>query len=328
MKYTIICTGDSVTEGMATEGHHFAEYGKSPYPARLNTILTDMGYDVEVLNYGHGGERTPDIAARLGGKLCYFSEDIVIEENNEPVSLGKQVLTDGRIFNTKIKICYADGEGEDYCVYFTQTSHDTNPLTVDGAEYILSVVDNENFIKKAKPDGKKAVIKAGSALFTANRRYADLSIVYGGINDNKSLTLKRWLDLMESCGTVSGGRYIVLGATHPLWENWSDVKGETAKEKYEYYRRAANERFGVHFIDLYEELSKRWLDIALCAGYFADKTETEKDVMRGKLLEHIVPAEFTYNKQADGNVHLSEEGYHVIATLLAERAILLGYIRK
>ena len=328
MKYTIICTGDSVTEGMLMDGHHFAEYGKATYPARLNTILTDMGYDVEVFNYGHGCERMPDIAARLGGKLCYFTEDIVIGEDNEPVGLGKLVQTDGRVFNTKLKICYADGEGEDYCVYFTQMSHDTNPVTVDGVEYQLSAVDNENFIKKAKKDGKKTVIKAGSALFTANRRYADLSIVYGGINDKKSLTLKRWLDLMESCGNANSGRFLVLGETHALWNDWADVVGETPEEKYEYYRRAAKERFGVRFIDLYDELAKRGVDMALAAGYFTDKTDAEKDVMREKLSAHVIPAEFTYNKETEGDVHFSEEGYHVIATLIIERAILLGYIRK
>ena len=37
-KIIINCVGDSVTEGMATEGHHTSEYGKSPYPARLSTL--------------------------------------------------------------------------------------------------------------------------------------------------------------------------------------------------------------------------------------------------------------------------------------------------
>ena len=84
----------------------------------------------------------------------------------------------------------------------------------------------------------------------------------------------------------------------------------------------------MRFIDLYDELAKRGVDMALAAGYFTDKTDAEKDVMREKLSAHVIPAEFTYNKETEGDVHFSEEGYHVIATLIIERAILLGYIRK
>ncbi|MBQ8510556.1 MAG: SGNH/GDSL hydrolase family protein [Clostridia bacterium] len=328
MKLTITCTGDSVTEGMATDGHHYAEYGKAPYPARLKTILADAGYDADVYNFGHGGERTPDVAARLGGAVCYVSETLTIPADNSPVKLGKPVVTDGRVTGTKLKICYADGAGEDYCVYFTQPSHDTNPVMIDGVAYHLSVSDGENVIWKEKPDGKETIIPAGTFVFTADRRQADVSVIYGGINDGASLTLRRWLDLMEACGKVNGGRYIVLGATHALWNRWADVPGETPEEKYAYYRRAAMERFGVHFIDLYDEFARRGLDLALSGGYFADKSAEELAEMRDKLSAHTIPAAFTYNKEADGNVHLSEEGYHVIGLLLFERMKLLGYLEK
>src|SRR5574344_1343111 len=72
----IACTGDSVTEGMATTGAHYARYGESPYPARLKTLLVDNGYDeVNVVNYGHGGERLQDVAVRLGAWPTVLTED-------------------------------------------------------------------------------------------------------------------------------------------------------------------------------------------------------------------------------------------------------------
>lgn len=328
MKLTIVCTGDSVTEGMATDGHHFAEYGKAPYPAKLNTILTDLGYDVDVWNYGHGGESVSDIAARIGGAACYLSEDLTIPADNTPVGLGKKESVNGRTCGTKLKIRYADADGEDYGVFFTQTSHDTNPVTIGGVEYTLSVADGENYIAKLYPDGKQTVIPANTPVFTANRRQADLSVLYAGINDEFSLTLQRWLDLMESSGRANAEKYIVLGCTHAIWEKWADVKGSTAQEKYEYYRREAGRRLGVHFIDLYFEFAHRGVDIALDGGFFKEKSEDEIEIMRKKLSDHRIPAEFTYNKEADGNCHLSEEGYYVIGKLVAERAILLGYLPK
>ena len=88
-KIIINCVGDSVTEGMAMEGHHTSEYGKSPYPARLYTILKDSGYNVEVNNYGHGGECFPYIVARIGGIAAVVIKELTVPDNTR-ISLGKR----------------------------------------------------------------------------------------------------------------------------------------------------------------------------------------------------------------------------------------------
>ncbi len=325
-KIIINCVGDSVTEGMKTSGHHTAEYGKSPYPARLYTILKDNSYDVEVNNYGHGGECFPEIVARIGGVAATVSEELTVPDNTR-ISLGRRRREHGKNLDTKLKLCYKDEDGEDLGVYFTQMSHDTNPITIDGTKYIMSVKDdNENLIEKMYSDGKETVIPAGSILFTANKRTPDVNIFYGGINDGDGFTLKKFVDLTKKCGEVNGGRYIVMGSTHPIFESWSDVSGETAEEKYISYRRACIENFGMHFIDLYDEFARHGLDIALEAGYFKDKTLEEIESIREKLASHIIPKELVYNKKDENDVHLSEEGYHIIATLIFERMKLLGYI--
>ena len=326
-KIVINCVGDSVTEGMRMSGHHTAEYGKASYPARLYTILKDNGYDnVEVNNYGHGGECFPEIVSRIGGIATVITEDLIVPDNTR-VSLGRRSRVDGKNLNTKIKLCYKDESGEDISVYFTQMSHDTNPVTIDGVKYIMSVVDdNENFIEKMFSDNKETAIKAGSILFTANKRTPDVNIFYGGINDGASFTLKNFIDFTKKCAEVNGGKYIVLGSTHAIFEKWSDISGENENEKYNNYRRACVENFGIHFIDLYDEFSRHGLDIAVEAGYFKDLAEEQINVIRQKLESHIIPPEFVYNKTSENNVHLSEEGYHVIATLVFERMKLLGYL--
>ena len=326
-KIIINCVGDSVTEGMRMVGHHESDYGKASYPARLYTILKDNGYDnVEVNNYGHGGECFPDIVARIGGVAAVVTEDLIVPDNT-PVSLGKRVRVDGKNTNTKVKLCYKDELDEEMCVYFTQMSHDTNPVTIDGVKYIMTVVDdNENCITKMYGDNKETIIPAGSLLLTSNKRTPDVNIIYAGINDGASFTLKKFIDLTKKCAEVNGGKYIVLGCTHAIFEKWADLPGDNKEEKYNNYRRACMENFGIHFIDLYDEFSRHGLDIALDAGYFKGLNEERKEVIRQKLESHIMPPEFVYDKTSEDNVHLSEEGYHVIATLVFERMKLLGYL--
>ena len=50
------------------------------------------------------------------------------------------------------------------------------------------------------------------------------------------------------------------------------------------------------------------------------------DAMKALLDQHIIPPEFSYNGTSQGNVHLSEEGYQVIAMLIFERLKCLSYI--
>lgn len=323
----INCTGDSVTEGMGLNGAHTANYGKSPYPARLYTLLVDNGYDnVRVNNYGHGGERIAEIAGRVGGVPIYVAENITIPASNDEVSLGTNTSPSGRVSGTKLKQLYSDSNGNDYEVYFTQTSHDTNPVYIDGIAYTMSIHDDANWIKKATADDKETVIKANSLVYTNDNRLPNVNIMYAGINDGASLTLERFIDNMKSCGEINGGKYIVLGSTHALFNNWADVQGSTLDQKYEYYRRKCFEAFGNHFIDLYKDFFEHALEYSLESGYFTDKSESELEQMENLLNQHIIPAEFSYNKSSQGNVHLSEEGYHVIAMLIFDKLKRLNYI--
>lgn len=323
MKMTILCSGDSVTAGNSE---------KSSYPGRLQDILDGLGYDAEVINCGHGGECLSAIVARMGGVACYLGEDLTFPADNSPVSLGERSFIGGRISDTKLRLCYPDVNGEDLYVYFTQDVRDTNPITIRGKEYILTVDSDShtNFLQKKEPDGVETVVPKGSLVFTAHRRCADVNVIFAGLNDGGGLTLARWLDTMEACSKLNGGKYVIIGAyianNHPLWNAWPDVPGETPDKKYAYYRRAALERFGMHFVDLYDEFPLRGMDLMLEGGYLTDKTPEEIAIMREKMANHIIPAEITYNYLADREVHLSVEGYHIIASLVAERMKLLGYL--
>lgn len=320
----IACTGDSVTEGMSTDGAHTADYDKDPYPAQLYTMLKDNGYDVTVLNQGHGGERIPDVCARIGAYACIFTEDVTVPGDGSTVSLGVATFTNGRVSGTKLSIPYADEQDVDYNVFFTQ-SVTTNPLTIDGINYTLSVVnDNENTIRKTDADGINTTIKAGTPLFTNNDRTPNINIVLAGINDLQSLTLERYINQMLACASANKGNYIILGGHTPIWNNWSDLSG-TSAEKYNTYKRACLEKFGVNWIDLYAEFSQHALEYAIEGGYFTDLTEAQKTQIQSELNDKHIPGEFTYNGN-DDDVHLNRIGYYVFAKIIYYRLIALNYV--
>lgn len=321
----INCTGDSTTQGMGVAGVNTADYGQAPYPARLFTILTDNGYTIPVNNYGHGGECTPDICARLGGIAAYITEDITIPADGSGGSLGTAVITDGRVSGTKIAIFDADDDDVDFNVFFTQLSSDTNPIYIDGIPYSLYIEGNSMKLYKENPDGIETTIKAGSLVFTNDNRNGAINIIEAGINDYLSLTLDKYISRMLKCGQVNGGKYIIIGCTHLIWNDWADVIGIDNAAKYAYYLRKCREAFGIHFLDLRDLFYRHAVDYALAAGYLSDLTSGEIIAVRANMTNKVMDGAFTYDGSTN-NVHLNEAGYHVIGLLLFDLLKRLNYI--
>lgn len=313
--HKICCIGDSLTEGYMMQGSHYANYGDAPYPAQLKTLLWDNGYNYwDVENYGHGGENLADIVCRNGGFPICFTEDITIPANGDPVDITDKLYTPVKNSNNV-----------NYDVKFTQLSHDTNPVYINGISYTMTITNNHMYIAKTVNDNQTTTILKNTLMFANSFKNANIYIVYGGVNDGASLTLANWIKLNKSMGNNNGGRYLVIGATRPLWNNWSDITGTDA-EKYQKYVEKANEEFGVRFIDLYKDFFQNALPYALSAGYFSDKTTEELQNMRTLLNQHIIPAEFSYDNAHQGDVHLNKAGYYVMAKLIYDRLIELNYI--
>ena len=323
----IACIGDSTTEGMGTYGAHYANYGEAPYPARLKTLLVDNGYNgVNVVNYGHSSERLQDVAVRLGAWPTVLTEDIVLPADGSEVSLGTYSKDSyGRIAGTKLKLLHEDQHGDDYLVYLTQISHDTNPITVNGKTIHMSIHDSADFLHQEQSENA-LTLKAGSTLFTANNRNADVNIIYIGINGSSSLNLEKWIEVNKRCGEMNGGKYIILGCTHSLFNSWSDVIGSDISEKHAYYSRKCTDAFGLHFIDLYQDFFDRGIEILSEAGLLSRFTDAQLANINTLMPQRIVPEELSHDGNHRGDVHLSLEGYQIIGQLLFERLQELNYI--
>lgn len=326
---TINCFGDSTTDGAFVSGEHGAEYGKSTYPARLQTLLTDNEYDVQVVNSGVAGERTPDATIRVGGFPCILQEDVTIPADNTPQPLGTNLSSSrGRVFGTTIQIPLAGRDGTDFCVYFTATSVSRYPyINMDGLELVVtrgSESPYPNYIAKKVNDNKATIIPKGSMLFTSNDRNDNVNIVMIGINDQYALRMSDWMTMMEKCMQASN-RCLIVSSWVPFFNAWYDMTGTTTAEKYAEFLREVNSKFGIYHVDMYALWYEHALEYALASGYLTDLTTEQKTAIQNKLDNHIIPAEFTYNN-TEGQAHLNEIGYQVVAMIIFDRLKRVSFI--
>ena len=324
----IVCTGDSVTEGFDMDGGGYSEYGKAPYPAQLYTMLVDGGYDrYKVVNQGQGGETVSTMVARTGAMACIILNDINLPKDTSWVDLGNSSSIAN--CNLKIPVKMLDNS-TDYPVYFTQAKEVTTPVFIDGNYYNLRTYSlNGQFymqIQKTDVSNTATKIPAGSLLFTNCSKNPLLNVILGGHNGRTELNFEKWSTMMDACLATSANKGIVLGSHINIWHTWNDLTGTTDAEKHADFKTKSTRRFGIHFIDLYDDFFAHALDYCLAAGYFSDKTQEELDAMEAKLEQHIVPAEFSYDGQHEGNVHLNREGYYVIAKLVFDRLKAIHYI--
>lgn len=81
-EFTVVCLGDSITEGMfelirSDFGYGYNREPENAYPAKMEALLTDIGYRVEVINAGISGDTVGKGIKRLEEDVFAHSPDIV-----------------------------------------------------------------------------------------------------------------------------------------------------------------------------------------------------------------------------------------------------------
>lgn len=324
----IVCTGDSFTEGMSMKGAGYAEYNKEPYPAQLYTMILDAGYkNVTVINQGQGGETVPTMLARTGGVDCFINSNIFFPSDSFRILINSSD-------DYKLEIPVKGNDNENYKIVFTDSKDVTNPILIDGCQYIMTIEHNVgwtkhyNYIQRIPPDNASKKIPVGATVITNSPKHPDVNIIYGGINGNNELNFEKWAYLMNACLETSKGRGLVIGSTHAIWNHWNDLPGVSFDEKYQSYIKKAQIIFGFRFLNLYDLFFCHGLDYCLEAGFFANKSQHELHEMQILMNNHIVPKEFSYDGNHQGDVHLNKAGYYVVAKLVFERLVKLDYLSR
>ena len=327
----IVCCGDSVTEGMGMTDIGTAVYGGDCYPSHLLTMLMDTGINAKVYNYGHSGERSTEICARIGGRVCgYLGEAVTIPSNNAAQSLGVAIVTNYKVTGSKLYSTAENVDGTTAQLLFTKLGHDTRPLMIgDTLCNIYQAQQDEGIIQTinlVNPAGEEVTIPALSVLTTGSSfRDNDICIVYMGVNDGTNLTLAKWIDRCKSI-IERNPKTLILGATNNNWTFWQGMTGITNDEKRAEYLNACMSAFGSYYLDLYDILTtKKCIEIAVAGGYLSDRTEAQITADNTAIAKRQTPPSVTLEGTA-GEVHLNTVGYYVLAKSVYDKLSQLGLL--
>lgn len=327
---TIACFGDSVTEGMGMTSANTAVYGGDNYPSHLLTMLTDNNVNAKVYNYGHGGERSTETCARIGGRICgYLSEDITIPASNAAQSLGVAIVSNYKVSGSKLYSTGRNADGTTAQILFTKLGFNTRPLMIGDrlcniyqAQQDGGIIQTINLVS---PTGEDTTIPALSSLTVGStKRDADIYVVYMGINDGSNITLTEWIDRCKSV-IERNPKTLILGSTNHNWTFWQGMTGTDA-EKRATYLNACLAAFGSYYLDLYDILTTdKCIKIAQNGGYLTDRTAEQIAADNAAISNRQTPPSITLEGTA-GEVHLNNIGYYVLAKSVYEKLMQLGLL--
>lgn len=281
----IICWGDSITEGMGMTRGN-------DYPGVLQKLL---GTKYRVLNGGAGGEKSWTIAARQGAYKVTLDRDLVFNPDYGSVYLdGKKgpnlILDDGSILDISEWGGAFNNDIPCKKVYINGKQY-----TLDISNKMLEIV-REDYLKKL-------VIKKGTEVVFDSAKKQQGSyceIFYIGANDGIQKPEKLVARYKSMANRQGSNRYIVI---IPQWDTR--------------YTDALKAEFGDKALDIREKMCA--FDAEKEFGYYFSSDDKSR-VKQGKL-----PLLYMYENKVGETLHLSKEGYNVMAHVIYEHGKSLGY---
>lgn len=277
---TILCWGDSITEGMAM-------WDKS-YPAVLQSLL---GNEFKVINAGDGGENTVTIMARQGALKLFTENEIVFQKGEDTVVIGNQE-NNGFVSANDEKIALTALLGNQLPV---------NDITICGEKFTLklkefswtpitytAVLTRENSDKTFKiPKGSQVVLNHSKI-----SRNGGIDIYLMGADDGFDKSPQKLIDQFKLMVNYHrSDRFIIIA---PFWtKDYDEALEEAFPDHIVYFRKMACEN----------------------GHEFEGLVATQEDLERISLGR--TPPSLCYKNKPD--VHLNEYGYHFLAHLVYEK---------
>ncbi len=291
----ITCYGDSVTEGMGV-----AQDFK--YPTILQQLLGD-GYQVQ--NAGDGGEKTQSIMARQGALKIKLKNDVTFAAGATEVQIdegnGRGVLTE----NGK-EVQWTPPYGRDLPM---------NKVTINGQAYEFKFTNHnyeqngtcKTFLTRASggaavtlPKGTEVVINTAT---TSKSNYCDIYLMgfNGDFTDVNDL-----IDQHKKMIAYRGNNNYLIIIPFFRKEQAADIQ-------------AFKDAFGDRALDFFA-YSKNMDNIKR-----AGMTPTNEDKLCASSKKNVMPYRFKlYGANQPNDVHLSAEGYKLLAQALKEQGQKIG----
>lgn len=305
---TIICWGDSITEGAWLQT-------KDNYPYQLQQMLGD---DYKVWNAGYGGDSSWAIGARQGAYKLTTKNAITFKKGVSTVIIGHRqtgmglMLDDGTEL-TKMNVNMLTYSGTDFSIKLG-----VNPITIGGETYKLGLT----YETETKPytDGKYSVTLIRSNTANAVTIPAGTEVIFS----NSDLAANDHCDIYLMGANDGLGNSPSSAQVAALVERYQKLVDSRENDRYliiipywtKSYDAAFKKAFGRHAINLRELACEKGLTVEKLTP-----TKTDEAMIEAGNL----PASLRYNNEGAAQVHLNKYGYHFLATVVYEQGKTLGY---
>lgn len=295
----VVCYGDSLTMGIQTG---FGDIVETPYPIRLGQYL-----GIEGINYGIGAE-TSDMIAMRQGAVAVYVDDITIPAECEPVLLNYTIDCD-----------------DEFSVFAMYGFEGINDCEISGIKGRITSYSDENnrfneeiYFVRNEPGEAVAITEPERIITHAmlDKREDDILVIWSGSNDllgavdtSQFDTITGYIDAMiEYAGT---DEYVIVGYTADDYLG-SNIYRECVND----YNILLAEKYGDKFVNVKSYLA------SYDALYDNGIEPTERDIER--LQKGWIP--YSLLDESDYPVHFNQTGYDIVAEMVAEKIIELGYL--
>ncbi|MBE6687047.1 MAG: hypothetical protein E7591_07425 [Ruminococcaceae bacterium] len=304
-KSRIVCFGDSLTMGIETG---FVDIVDTPYPERLGEYL-----GIDTINYGIGSE-TSDMIAMRQGAIPLYVDDMVIPTDCTPIALFP-MLEDSI-------------EVSPFCLHGFEGVNDVEIAGVKG-----KITDenggkgtrwNSNIYFMRNEPGEEVRITERTQIIThpmSDAREDDILIIWSGSNDLDGATDLSLVDdiianqqaMVDYAGT---DEFIIVGFTAnnylgiPSFSECTDLANEMLKEYW-----------GEHYLDIKEYMATE----QVLTDHGIEPTPLDLEFLaKGWIPESLLEKEKSNGER--GYIHFNQLGYDIMANMVAEKVVALGYL--
>ena len=316
MRKRVVCWGDSFTSANYEEGTTYCKY--------LQALLGDEWI---VYNGGGNGDRTDEIAARQGGLPVVTGSAFTIPADTRTIWVDgllktRDILGNEGFFNFRrmnsnalmnpCKLIGTNGE-EVLCdiTFYTTNSTKLKRLTPGEPVKIAEHTPIETYAARELRDPDLTIIYMGqNGTFGSNGEESRYAYTEEGW---QNLASQHW-DMINFANLTRTNPYLVLGGhTGRTWDSYG-------------YSAFMEREFGTNYLNLRrpvlqdEESVKKWL---VYSGLYSDESEIPQDEVDYALSSNSWPRPL---RHAPADVHPNEYGAKVIAKVVYDKMVELGYV--
>lgn len=304
----ILCWGDSLTMGIETG---WSDIVDTPYPITLGEYL-----GVESVNLGIGSETSDMIAMRQGGLPVYVN-DIVIPADCTPVEISPMI------------------EGSDEIMPFGLYGFEgVNDVEIAGVKGKLTGKNGETtrwntsvYFTRNEP-GEAVEITEPTRIITAammDKREDDVLVIWIGSNDlygaNDTSLFETILANQQAIIDYAGtDEYVIVGYTADTY-----CGNDNYRKCVDDYNALMAEAWGDKFINLKDYVATEQVLI----DHGIEPTPKDLDfISKGWVPPSILEGNTPENQAnpAHHPIHFNQLGYDIVADMIAEKIVELGYL--